>query len=113
MLDRDALLGQWYRVLKSTVAGPGPDLTSRQLALLLTVYLEPPPHTVRGLASTLGISKPAVVRAIDTLSRLDFARRRRDETDRRSVFVHRTVRGAVFLSELAEAIDQAREETSE
>ena len=35
MLDRDALLGQWHRVLKSTVAGPGPDLTSRQLALLL------------------------------------------------------------------------------
>ncbi len=80
---------------------------------MLTVYLDPPPHTVRGLAATLGISKPAVVRAIDTLSRLDFTRRRRDEEDRRSVFVHRTVKGAVFLSELAEAIYRARENDSE
>ena len=27
-----------------------PDLSARQLAILLTVYLETPPHTVRGLA---------------------------------------------------------------
>ena len=108
MPQRETLLGQWQRVLKSTLAGPGPDLTSRQLALMLTVYLDPPPHTVRGLARSLGISKPAVVRAIDTLSRLDFARRRRDEADRRSVFVNRTVKGAVFLSELAEEIGRAR-----
>ena len=31
-----------------------PDLTMRQAAILLTVYLEAPPHTVRGLAERLG-----------------------------------------------------------
>ena len=30
-----------------------PDLSARQLAVLLTIYLEPPPHTVRGLAAKL------------------------------------------------------------
>ncbi len=108
--EREALLGLWHRVLRTAVAGPGPDLTSRQLALLLTVYLEPPPHTVRALARSLGISKPAVVRAIDALTRLDFARRRVDDADRRSVLVHRTVKGAVFLSEFAETIEGARKE---
>ena len=34
---------------------------SRQLALLLTVYLTPPPHTVRGLAETLNVAKPVVI----------------------------------------------------
>jgi excinuclease ABC subunit A len=42
-------------------------LTARQTALMLTVYLEAGPHTVRALAQRLGVGKPAVVRAIDTL----------------------------------------------
>src|SRR4029453_11931735 len=35
-----------------------PDLSARQLAILLTIYLEPPPHTVRGVAAKLGVTKP-------------------------------------------------------
>lgn len=39
------------------VRGEMPDLTTRQAAILLTIYLEPPPHTVRGLAAKLNVTK--------------------------------------------------------
>ena len=80
------------------------------MALLLSVYLTPPPHTVRGLAAALKISKPAVTRAVDRLSELDFVRRRKDEDDHRSVLIQRTVRGSVFLREYGEIIAEAARE---
>jgi DNA-binding MarR family transcriptional regulator len=52
---------------------------------------------VRGLASTLGVSKPVVTRALNTLGRLGYLRRERDERDRRNIFVTRTTTGADFL----------------
>jgi DNA-binding MarR family transcriptional regulator len=78
------------------------------LALLLTVYLTAPPHTVRGLAATLNISKPAISRALDRLGRLGFIRRKRDEADRRNVLVQRTVKGSVFLTEFAALVIESR-----
>lgn len=97
-------LDLWRAVLVETVRRAGPDLSARQLAIVLTVYLTPPPHTVRGLAALLKVSKPAVTRALDRLGMLGLARRRRDETDRRSVLVQRTVKGSVFLSEFADTL---------
>src|SRR4051812_46490375 len=97
-------LDLWRNVLVSSVRQAGPDLSSRQLALLLTVYLTPPPHTVRGLASTLNISKPAISRALDRLGRLGFIRRKRDDADRRNVLVQRTVKGSVFLTEFSQLV---------
>ena len=85
----------------------GNDLSARQVAILLTIYLEPPPHTVRGLAATLDISKPAVTRALDRLSLLGFIKRKRDAEDKRSVLVQRTVKGSVFLSDFAELVMEA------
>ena len=79
-------------------------LSARQMALLLNVYLIPPPHTVRGMAEELKISKPAITRAIDRLSSLEFVRRTVDENDRRSVLIKGTVRGSVFLREFGELI---------
>ncbi len=97
-------LDLWRKAIVTTVRRDAPDLSARQMALLLTVYLTPPPHTVRGLAETLKISKPAVTRAIDRLSELQFVRRKVDEADRRSVLIQRTVRGSVFLREYGEII---------
>ena len=94
----------WRHATLATVRADGPDLTTRQMALLLTVYLEPGPHTVRGLAVELGVAKPVVTRALDTLGRLGFLKRTRDAADRRNVLVHRTVKGAVFLSDFADMI---------
>lgn len=97
-------LALWQNVVLETVRRDGPDLSSRQLAILLTVYLTPPPHTVRGLAQSLNVSKPAITRALDTLGDLDLLKRKRDETDRRNVLVQRTVSGAVYLRDFGDLV---------
>jgi DNA-binding MarR family transcriptional regulator len=79
-----------------------PDFTLRQLTILLTVYLEPQPHTVRGLARKLGVTKPVITRALDSLGKLEIIERRRDETDRRNVIVQRTEKGAQHVQRLSE-----------
>ena len=55
-----------------------PDFTMRQLSVLLTIYLERPPHTVRGIAARLGVTKPVVTRALDSLGALDLVSSSRD-----------------------------------
>jgi len=65
----------------------------------LICYLNEGGHTVRGLAQDLNVSKPAITRALDRLTELDFVRRKVDPADRRSVLVQRTVKGAAFLRE--------------
>lgn len=97
-------LDLWRRAITASVRIDAPDLSARQMALLLTVYLTPPPHTVRGLAAELNVSKPAVTRAIDRLSELGMIRRKPDENDRRSVLLQRTVKGSVFLREFSELV---------
>ncbi len=95
----------WRQALLNNVLNDGPDLTSRQMVALLSVYLTDPPHTVRGLAKTLNVAKPVITRALNALEKLEFVRRKIDEADRRSVLVQRTVRGAVFLREFADQIE--------
>ncbi|CAO3417800.1 MarR family transcriptional regulator [Azospirillum endophyticum] len=106
-------LGLWRTALVASVRKDAPDLSARQLAILLQVYLTDPPHTVRGLASLLNISKPAVTRALDRLSVLGFVRRKRDAADKRNVLVQRTVKGSVYLSDFAELVIAAGAVTSE
>lgn len=80
------------------------DLSSRQLAILLTIYLEPPPHHVRDLARKLGVTKPVITRALDTMGKLDLVSRRRDENDRRDVVIQRTVKGALAVERIGDAL---------
>ena len=80
------------------------ELVGTQIALLLLVYMTKGPHTVRVLAKTLSVSKPAITRAIDQLSDLEMVRRKPDEDDRRSILVQRTVKGYIFLREYGEII---------
>lgn len=113
-LDRRAALDLWRGVTVMAVKADEPDLTARQLAVLMTVYLSPPPHTVRGLAQQLNVGKPAITRALDTLARYGLIRRRRDESDGRNVLVQRTVKGSVFLADFGDLItDHARGMTSD
>ena len=109
-LDELQALDLWRRALSASVRLAAPDLSARQMSIILTVYLTAPPHTVRGLAQTLNISKPAVTRAIDRLVEIEFVRRKVDDQDRRSVLVQRTVRGSVFLREFGELIVTAGRE---
>jgi DNA-binding MarR family transcriptional regulator len=106
-LNEIQALDLWRRAVVTGVKRDAPDLSARQMALLLTVYLSPQPHTVRGLAETLKVSKPAITRALDRLGELQLLRRKVDEDDRRSVLVQRTVRGSVFLREFGELIVEA------
>lgn len=106
-LEELQALDLWRRATVDSVRRDAPDLSARQMALLLTVYLTPPPHTVRGLAEALKVSKPAITRALDRLSDIELIRRKPDEQDRRSVLIQRTVRGSVFLREFAELIAEA------
>ena len=103
----------WRRAIVASVRRDAPDLSARQMSLLLTVYLTPPPHTVRGMSDLLKVTKPAVTRAVDRLSDLDMIRRKVDENDRRSVLLQRTVKGSIFLREFGELIVGAAQGISE
>lgn len=94
----------WYEVTRRCLAGVEEDLSARQTGILLAVYLETGPHSIKSLSESLGISKPAVCRAIDALEKAKFVKRQRDKDDKRNVILQRTVKGSVYLSEFAEII---------
>jgi DNA-binding MarR family transcriptional regulator len=100
-----------FEALASSVRGDGPDLSARQMAIMLMVYLTDGPHTVRGLTAELAISKPAVTRALDQLADLKFIERAKDTRDRRSVLINRTHTGEEFLSHFADIILSAKRKT--
>jgi DNA-binding MarR family transcriptional regulator len=98
-------LPQWMQALVSYVRSGQPDLTNRQMALMLIAYITPGPHTVRGLAHQLNVSKPVITRALNTLGTLGYLRRERDDNDRRNIFVAKTDKGAEFLDAFGKSID--------
>jgi DNA-binding MarR family transcriptional regulator len=94
----------WRDVSLDLVRDDQPDLSSRQAAILLTIYLDLPPHTVRALAKKLGVTKPVITRALDSMGKLGLVDRRRDEADRRNVLIQRTVKGALAVEALGDLI---------
>ena len=108
-LSHSQALRLLHDVALKQVRDGGFDLSNRQLAILLTIYLELPPHTVRGLAQKLTVTKPVITRALDAMGEVDLVARRRDPADRRNVIVQRTVQGALFLEKLGDlVISQAK-----
>ncbi len=97
----------WRDVSLAMVRDDAPDLSLRQMSILLSVYLDPPPHTVRGLAAKLGVTKPVITRALNAMGRHNLLTRRRDPADRRNVLVQRTVEGALYLDGLSQLIRRA------
>lgn len=95
------LLSTWMHMLVGHVRSDCPDLTNRQMALLLIVYLVDEQHTVRSLASQLDVAKPVISRALDALGTMSYLRRRRGVRDRRDIFVERTPEGSTFLAAFA------------
>jgi DNA-binding MarR family transcriptional regulator len=106
-VEPDELL-RWYRtVTLAQVRDDAPDLTSRQTAVFLNVYLLDTNQTVRGLAADLNVSKPAITRALDRLELHSLAKRAADPTDRRSIIVQRTTHGSRYLTRLRTKLVQA------
>jgi len=99
-------LGLWHAATLAQLELVGPDITIRQLGILLHIYLAPPPHTVRGLAAKLGVTKPVITRALDTMGNRGLVRRVRDERDRRNVIIKRTVEGALFVQKFGDIVIQ-------
>ncbi|NBO20002.1 MAG: MarR family transcriptional regulator [Proteobacteria bacterium] len=97
-------LSFWHGVTATALKQMPIDLSARQTAVLLNVYLMPPPHSIKSLAEDLMISKPAVCRAVDALEKSKLVKRIRDKQDKRNVLIQRTVKGSVYLSEFADII---------
>jgi DNA-binding MarR family transcriptional regulator len=100
----------WHDVGLARVRDGAGDLTERQMVILLTIYLETPPHTVRGLAAKLAVTKPVITRALDTMGAMGLVSRKRDPADRRNVIIQRTVDGALYVEALAETISMQAQE---
>jgi DNA-binding MarR family transcriptional regulator len=94
-------LNLWKDVTVASVAGERPDLSARQMAVMLCVYLEEGPHTVRSLAARLKVTKAVISRAIDRLKSYNYIKRADDPRDRRSIVLRRTPDGINFLRDFA------------
>ena len=94
----------WRDVNLELVRDDQPDLSARQTAILLTIYLDLPPHTIRGLAKRLSVTKPVITRALDSMGKHGLVDRRRDEADKRNVIIQRTVKGALAVEALGDLI---------
>ncbi|MEE9347883.1 MAG: MarR family transcriptional regulator [Robiginitomaculum sp.] len=103
-ISRADALGLWYDVTLGGVRADTPDLTARQMAVLMTVYLTCAPHTVRSLAGHLDVTKAVITRALDALGKHGFVDRARDPRDGRSVLVQRTGRGSSYLTDFADRV---------
>lgn len=101
----------WHDVALAQVKDDEPDLSVRQICILLTIYLEAPPHTVRDLAAKLNVSKPVITRALDSMGKLGLVTRRRDDDDKRNVLIQRTVKGALYLERLSDLISAKADHT--
>jgi DNA-binding MarR family transcriptional regulator len=97
----------WLHSLTAIVRSNLPDMTNRQMAILLTVALMPGPHTVRAIALRLDVSKPVVTRALNKLAALGYLHRKRDRNDGRNIFVELTKTGADFLDQFNQTVGSA------
>ncbi|MEP1229570.1 MAG: MarR family transcriptional regulator [Litorimonas sp.] len=104
--SRTDCLTLWYNVTLRTVRRNEPDLTTRQLALFMCVYLEKGPHTVRSLALELGVTKAVISRALNRLCKYNFILRADDPNDGRSVLIKRTSAGIQYLQRFGDIIHQ-------
>ena len=107
--SRKDSLALWHRVILTSVTMDTPDLSSRQMAILMTVYLEESAHTVRSLADKLKVTKAVISRALDTLTRYGFVERAPDLRDKRSIIVKRTSGGILYLQRFADIIQSESE----
>lgn len=105
-LSSTLALALWKDVTVASVAGDMPDLSARQTAVLMCVYLEEGPHTVRSLAARLNVTKAVISRAIDRLKSYNYILRADDPRDRRSIVLRRTPDGINYLRAYAGLIQR-------
>ncbi|MGG5812562.1 MarR family transcriptional regulator [Falsiroseomonas sp. CW058] len=102
----DSLLGTALGIVRNPSI---PDLTLRQISVLLRVYTSRIPQTVKALSADLGVPKPAISRALDRLTACGLVARRHDPCDRRIVYASRTQNGGDFVRSLSSIVASAGE----
>ena len=86
-----------------------PDLSARQLAVLLICCLDGTPDMVSELRDKLNIPKAAIARTTNRLVQLGLLARENDARDRRRVLLSATVSGHAFVRELGTKMKAAAE----
>lgn len=104
------VLDVWTEVMVNGVRDDGPDLSARQLALMLMVHRRSGPHTVKRLSIDLNISKPAITRALHALGHAGFVQRVHPDHDRRESHVRLTAAGVGYLEHFADRLERALHE---
>ena len=103
-ISRSDALHLWHNVVTASIHADGPDLSARQMAIILCVYLDEGPHTVRSLAAHINVTKAVITRALNTMGQDKLIQRCPDPRDKRSVIIARTPQGARYLSQLGDFI---------
>lgn len=85
--------------LLTYIRSGGPDMTNRQIALLLLIEKNGPMRC-RELAHDMQVSRPVITRASRAVASLGYAERQRDERDRRDLYIVITPAGRAFLKRL-------------
>ncbi len=104
------LLAIVRRATVAQAASDSPDLTARQLSVLLTVEASAERLGVRELAELLDAPRGAITRAIDALAALRLAERAEHPTDGRLVIVSATAFGRAYLATWRGALNEAAAE---
>jgi DNA-binding MarR family transcriptional regulator len=99
---------EWLRhVLLSSVRDKRPDLSMRQLAILLLTHSSEVPPGVKELTALLQIPKPSITRAIDRLQYVQLVTRRTSLKDRRQVTIHLVPGGVEYWQQIKKWLDKA------
>jgi DNA-binding MarR family transcriptional regulator len=99
--DDDALALQLRHLILNVIRAAGPDLSCRQLAILMLCATIDETQTVTGLSEKLDIGKAAVSRAVNRLAMLGLARRKLNLNDQRSAFVVASSKGKALCRRMA------------
>lgn len=91
-------------IVSRQVQSDRPDLTMRQLAVLLHVHQTEAPLGVRELAAHFGLQKSVITRALDRLSTLGMVKRDYEPLDRRRVRVTLQQPGTAYVHAVHESV---------
>lgn len=97
------MLSDQTRRAVALARSPALDLTSRQMAMALIVASDGS-ATVRGLAERLGVGRPIITRATNTLVTRGLVHRKANPVDGRSIFILPAAGMKEFLAKLLRAL---------
>ncbi len=87
-----------HDIVTKLVGTPHAELSMRQMAVFTTIRVGAVQPGVREISAALGINKPSITRAMDTLDTLGLIKRYADENDRRLVIAALTPKGDALVS---------------